>query len=250
MKRFDKIIIALFAAIVIVVYIAASLTFEMRTDGRILNNGLPAYLISVCITAYFCFKYKSAKKVETYFAVFVFSAVLWVVISSTKSKLKFLYYAVTGATTETSIKLINVEKVKYRHSFTGTRVTAYYNGREIVLETSRTNFFALEHKKEIRVLIGKAGAAQYYVTKVFWQPGEVSEAFLQYWLFWLKRNWLIPVIILGLALVVTILINSESPPKVHSRDTFVPPKRWPTWKWLAVIFVPVLLFIIYVCLRL
>jgi hypothetical protein len=243
MKLYDKLIIAFVAAIAIIVYIVESVTFEMTTDSRIFTNGLPAFLISVVAAIYFNFKYNSAKKVETYFATFVYSLLLWVIILSTHSKLKFLYYAATRGTTEASIGINNVEKVFRRRRFTETKLTTNYDGKEIVLETSRTNFFALQHKEAVKVLIGKADSNNYYVTKIFWQPGEVSEARLQYWLFWLKRNWLIPVIILGFALAVTIIIKRESPPKVHSRDTFVPPKPWPIWKWLAVIAVPVLLLI-------
>jgi|GEM_PF-2267579 len=240
MKLYDKIILIILVAFFIVVYVVTDITFEMTTDYKLFENGLWVYVICFIITAYYCFKYNGPKKWTTYTALLFASLFFWFGVLTTTTKLKLLYYAAVNHETELVVKIKDVQKVFSRRSFNGTKVLIPYDGKDIEFETSRTNFFALEHKNAIKVIIGKAGHDNYYITKVYWKPGEISTARYKYLKFWWSRNWFLPVLVVGFILAVIISVKFGKPAGHIYRQEFKAKKPVSFWRAMAIVTVVVL----------
>jgi len=240
MKLYDKIILIILVAFFIVVYLVTDITFEMTTDYKLFENGLWVYVICVIITAYYCFKYYGPKKWGAYTSLLFASVFFWLGLLNTISKLKLLYNAAFGQKTELVVKIKSVKKEFTKRSFDHTEVTIPFNGHDIEFETSRTNFFALEHKNAIKVVIGSAGPDNYYITKVYWKPGEISTARYKYLKFWWSRNWFLPVLVVGFILAVIISVKFGKPAGHIYRQEFKTKKPVSFWRAMAIVTVVLL----------
>lgn len=234
MNRTDKLLIALFAAVVIIVYAVADITFDMTTDHSFFDYGVPVYVITLIAILYFCIKGYGVKKWQTYLSALVYSMLFWFVVLSILFKVRMLYHAAVEHTTQTELKISGIKKVFSKRSFTGTKVMVNLNGRNVEFETSRTNFFALQNYKAIKVLLGQAGK-DYYITKIYFKPGQKSTARYEYLKFWWDRNWHIPAFVLGFILLVIILIKFEKPSGHIYRAEIKTTKPKSFWKLMALV---------------
>ncbi len=200
MKHIDKIIAGMIITGILLVYIATDVSFEMYTRQSSRNYSIGMYLLSLLLTAYYGFRYIRPKKASFYFGLLVTSALLWVCLLITGEKASLLYHAAAGATTATALPIDRVEKDTHKGSLAGSKVFVRYGGHLLKFESSRTNYFALKDKREIRAELGIAGDHNYYVTKIYWQEGERSHARNAYWEYWIDRYWKVPVVIIGLVL--------------------------------------------------
>lgn len=235
MKRYDKIVLASIVAFFAVIYVVAECTFEMTDQRHEYKIGLPLYIICFLITAYYSFRYHGFKKWETYTTLLFASAFFWVGVISTTHKLHYLYDAVVNKQKEVVVKVLSVEKDFVKSSFSHTNVIIAYDNSDVKLETSRINFFVLEHKKQIRIVIGKAGNYGYYVTKLYEEPGERSAARYKYWKFWWSRNWFWPVALLAFILIVVLMVKFGKPPVTYNYDEIRDKKPVSFWKMMALI---------------
>jgi hypothetical protein len=222
MKLPDKILITLFAATFIVVYIVADFSFEMITDYNSLSYKITIYIISLLIAAYFCLKYFDRQKAQSYGYMLFCSVGLWVCLLSTADKISLLYHAAVNVTTTTTVKVESVKKSFTKSSFTGSKVFIKYVNRDMEFKSSCTNYFALTGKDSIRVDIGAGGAGNYYISKIYLKDGELSAARHTYLNYWFKSKWYVPVIIFvvgPLALFVSYLRRKSGTQPVAEQAT-------------------------------
>lgn len=207
MKHIDKIIAGIIIAVMVFVYFATDLSFEMYTSGTSRNYNIGAYLLSLLLVSYYGFRYSSTpKKVSFYFGLLVSSLLLWVCLMSTGEKISLLYTAATTATVTTILPVDHVEKDMHKGSLQGSKVFVKYNGELLRFSSSRTNYFALKDKKEIRAELGNTADHHYYVSKIYWESGEHGKAKKVYWRYWLDRYWKVPVVI-AVIVVFTLVIE-------------------------------------------
>ena len=206
MKHIDKIIAGVIIAVMVSVYFATDLSFEMYTSGTSRNYNIGAYLLSLLLASYYGFRYISTpKKASFYFGLLVSSLMLWVCLMSTGEKINLLYTAATTATTTAVLPIDHVEKDMHKGSLQGSKIFVRYNGELIRFSSSRTNYFALKDKQEIRAELGSTADNHYYVSKIYWDAGERGNAKIAYWRYWLDRYWKVPVVIAVIAAFALIL---------------------------------------------
>ena len=234
MKRYDVFIIVIYIALFIIVYVLDDVTFEMTTSGNLFKNGLITYLLSLSLLVYYSLKYRFLKNITSYATLLIVSGLFWISVSVTINKCKLLYYAAINEEAEATVDIVTLKQVFHKHSFDYTRVEILYKGDKIRLETSRTNFFALRNKKVIKVLIGKAGSDNYYITKVYWRTGEMSTARSEYRQFWIKRNWFVPVSIVLFVIGVFVSIKFGKSNNI-SYEQALKTKKHPAWVMVLMI---------------
>lgn len=247
MKLFEKFIIAT-VALFIIVYVATDATFEMITFNNLFNNGLVLYIFWFTLTAFYAVNKWGFKKQATYTALLIGSAFLWFGSLATIIKIGLLNSAAQGHQTVAVVKINNLRKVFTKSSFDHTAVNITYNNHDIAFETSRTNFFALEGKDSVKVIIGKAPLDNYFITKVFWKEGEISAARNKYWKFWWSRNWFWPVALVVFILIVGIMVKFGKPPTIYNYDEIRNRKPVSFWQMFALIMGTLLgiAFLLYV----
>jgi hypothetical protein len=245
MKRYDVFIIVIYIALFIIVYLLDDVTFEMTTGGNLFKNGLITYLLSFSLLIYYSLKYRYLKKITSYATLLVVSGLFWISVSTTINKCKLLYYAAINEEAEATVDIVNLKQVFHKHNFDYTKIEILYKGEKIRLETSRTDFFALQNKKAIKVMIGNAGSDNYYITKVYWRPGEMSRARSEYRQFWIKRNWFVPVSIVLFVIGIFVSIRYGKSNNISSEQA-LKAKRKPAWVMvlmiLGMVFAIVMIF--------
>ncbi|MDT3405560.1 hypothetical protein [Mucilaginibacter terrae] len=235
MKRNEKIVLAVIVAVFTLVYIVAECAFEMTDQRHEYQNGLPIFIICFLITAYYSFRYHGFKKWEAYTTLLFGSAFFWLGIVTTTDKLHYLYDAMVHKQDEAVVKVLSVKKHFVKSSFSYTNVVISYDNNEVEMQTSRINFFLLEHKKNIRIVIGKADGYGYYVTKLYDEPGERSAARYKYWKFWWSRNWFWPAALLAFILVVALMVKFGKPPKTYNYNEIRDKKPVSFWRMMAIL---------------
>jgi hypothetical protein len=204
MRNLDKVIAGFIIALILFVYIAADLTFEMYTEYRSWRYATGVYVLSLLLVSYYGIKYIKPKKASFYFGLLVSSALLWICLLITGQKISLLYAAAIQPTVTTTLAIDHVEKNLHKGSLAGSKVFIRHDRALLNFSSSRTNYFALKDKREIKTELGTTGAGNYYVSRIYWHDGERSAARKAYWHYWANRYWIIPVLIAGLLVFLFI----------------------------------------------
>lgn len=191
---------------IVFVYIAADLSFEMYTEYRDRRYAIGVYILSLSLVSYYGIKYIRPKKASFYFGLLVSSALLWICLLITGHKIRLLYAAATTPATIKTLTIDHVEKELHKGSLAGSKVFIRYDTGLIKFSSSRTNYFALKDKQEIKAELGTAGEGNYYIRRIYWQEGEQGAARKAYWKYWANKYWIVPVLLAGL-LVFLFIIN-------------------------------------------
>lgn len=208
MKPFEKIFVIISALIVVVSYSLAKVMFEMTTEDFSFRHLVIIYIVILFPMGYFVIKNIGPKKIQGYIYTLMFSLLALLLTVATVNNIRLLYYGVTGNTTTTTINIENLARDLSKGSLVGSKINVWYNGRHIRLNSSRTNYFALLNKKNFKADIGQAGDNQYYITKVYWQAGELSRARGAFWRYWYQRNWFTPIIIMCVGLLLWFAVHT------------------------------------------
>ncbi|WP_295772463.1 hypothetical protein [uncultured Mucilaginibacter sp.] len=235
MKRFDTLFIIIVVTAFIVVYAVSYFMFDMLDASIGYKYGTPIFIISLVTAVYYAFKYYGPQKWEAYTIIVFVTAITWAGTLSTIQKASFICDAIFNKQVDVIVPVVSVTKKFTKSSFSHTNVSITYDNTEVKLETSRTNFFLLQHKKEIRIIIGKTSDYGYYVTKLYTSPGEESQATLLYFKDWWHRNWFWPLLLGGFILIIVLTVVFGKPKPVTLRDEIKVKKPMPFWKAMALI---------------
>ncbi|MVN91958.1 hypothetical protein [Mucilaginibacter aquatilis] len=235
MKRFDKYFLITIVAIFAVVYSLSYFMFDMIDAGTGYKYGTAIFIISLGIAIYYAFKYYGLKKWEAYTLIVFVTAVTWAGTLSTIQKVNFIYGATFNKRNDVVVPVLSVTKKFTKSSFSYTNVSIAYDNKEVKLQTSRTNYFLLQHKKKIRIVIGKSSDYGYYVTKLYTLPGEESHATVLYLKDWWSRNWFWPLLLGGFILIVVLTVVFGKPQPATPIDEIKVKKPVPFWKAMALI---------------
>lgn len=205
MKIFEKIVLISYPLIFLFTYLASSLTIEMATHDLSALHIVILYIATLFPVGYFVIKDIGPQKIQAYIYTMMFSALLLITVISVANNGRLLYYATTGNTVTTTLNITRVAKDLSKGSLVGGEINVDFDNRNIRMYSSRANYFALLDKKSFKADIGKAGDSQYYVSKIYWQPGEQARARNQFWHYWFGHNWFTPIIVMCIGLLVSYL---------------------------------------------
>nr|WP_067060639.1 hypothetical protein [Mucilaginibacter sp. L294] len=200
MSRADKLFIGCVAVFMLVNYVVTDICFEMYTQNISLAEYVGCAVVVFILLTYFCVKYIGLKRVMTYVNIIIGTFFLSALLGMNLHGVKLLYYAATGSTTATRIDINNVKKNMSKRSFMGSYVFVDYDHQELRFESSRVNYYALKNEHSMLADIGKAGANNYYITKVHWHINQKADARKQYWAYWFHKA------LIGVGVVAGILV--------------------------------------------
>ena len=192
MKPFEKLTLIIYAVIVIVIYVIGILVFELYTTKGSSPVFWSCLILIFPVSIYYCIRMTNVqgKIWYGYAGNFIISyAVLIFLTYFTVMKVDLLMSYMLRPSTTVTIPIISVKKSYVKKSFDHTNVTVFYADRNIEFETSRSNFFLLEHKKQINSNIGVSYAGNYYITNFEHSSAEKWEARKAYLKNWWYRNW-------------------------------------------------------------
>lgn len=205
MSHADKIFIGSVAVFMLINYIVTDICFEMYTQNISLAEYIGCGVVVFIILTYFCVKYIGLKRVITYVNIVIGTFFLSVLLGINLHGTKLLYYAATGNTITTRMDINNVKKIMSKRSFIGSYVFADYDHQELRFESSRVNYYALKNEHSMLADIGKAGADNYYITRVHWQVNQKADARKQYWAYWFNNALLVAGVVAG---IIAVLVAS------------------------------------------
>lgn len=205
MKTFEKILLISYPLIFLFTYIVSSLTIEMATHDLRALHIILLYIVTLFPVGYFVIKDIGPAKIQAYIYTMMFSALLLITVISVANNGRLLYYVATGNTVTTTLNITRVAKELSKGSLEGSEINVDFDNRNIRFYSSRANYFALLDKKSFKADIGKAGDSQYYVSKIYWQPGEQVRARNQFWHYWFSHNWFTPIIVMCIGLFVSYI---------------------------------------------
>lgn len=218
MKAFEKKAVISFIIIVVAIYLAGMFTFEMYTSK---NSGLVFWccLISIFpVSLYYSIRTTNAEGRVWwhYITTFIASYLLLLFLTYfTLLKADMLISSVFTPSSTQTILVKSVKKAYVKGSFDHTKVVVHYDDKDITFETSRTNFFLLEHKKYITSVIGISYTGNYYVTKFNHSSVEQWNASKAYLKNWFYRNWWFWAFIL--LFILTIVISAKYFPNLGTK---------------------------------
>jgi len=192
MKPIEKLILTVYAVIVVAIYIAGILAFEMYTSRDSAPVFWSCLFLIFPVSIYYCVRMTNVqgKIWYGYAGNFIISyAVLIFITYFSLMKVDLLVSYLLRPSTTVTIPIISVKKSYVKKSFDHTKVTVFYGSRNIEFETSRSNFFLLEHKKQINSNIGVSYAGNYYITNFEHSSAEMWAAKEAYLKNWWSRNW-------------------------------------------------------------
>jgi len=240
MKLADKVLIVVYASIFVLAYIASNIVFEMTTDNFGVHDKLILYIVALLPTGYFSFKYIGPAKAQTYFATFFGGALLWVTVLYIVNKTELLYYAAQQQPVTTTLNISKVSKHYVKNSFEGSKIYVDYDNQHLELLSSRTNYFAFQNKTSFKADIGKAGNGNYYVSKIYWQPGQLQAARGAYWHYWVYSVRYVPLFMLGILIVVLIVLYLKK-----NTDALTPKPAAPHQFWKIMLVVMGIVFTLF-----
>lgn len=206
MSRADKLFIGCVAVFMLINYIVTDICFEMYTQNISLSEYIGCGIVVFIILTYYCVKYIGLKRVITYVNIVIGTFFLSVLLGMNLYGTKLLYYAATGNTVTTRMDINNVKKIMSKRSFIGSYIFADYDHKELRFESSRVNYYALKNEHSMLADIGKAGADNYYITRVHWQVNQKADARKQYWAYWFNKALVAVGIVAGIIVVLVAAI--------------------------------------------
>ena len=172
------------------------------------------YAISLALVIYLHIRYKQPNRFKTHLMILVYAGILSFFLYYTSINVRMLSYAAVGTAKTTVLKIDSVKPYKVKKTIEGSLVFVTYENQSIEFESSGANYFALKDKKEIKAAIGKAGANNFYVSKIYWKDGEKWKANGIYWRY--RLNFLkyvigfFAVLVAGSILLARINKNREN----------------------------------------
>jgi len=210
MKPFEKLIVAIYAIIVVAIFFAGMLVFEMYT-----TEGSAAVLwfclaFTIPVSIYYSIR-NTNRQGQTWYAyigTFVSSSVILLFLNYfTVMKADLLISYMSRFSTTVTIPITEVKKYYVKKSFDHTDVTVYYADRKIKFETSRSNFFLLKDKKQLNSTIGQSFLGNYYITEFNHSKDEKWTARIAYLKDWWSRNWWLLAFLLLFFLFIVISVK-------------------------------------------
>lgn len=179
---------------------------ENISSGEYIGCGIAAFII----LTYYCVKYIGLKRIMTYVNIVVGTFFLSALLGMNLHSVKLLYYAANGNTITTRIDINNVKKIMSKRSFMGSYIYADHDQQALRFESSRVNYYALKNARSMVANIGKAGANNYYITRVQWHADQKANARKQYWAYWFSKALIVVYIVAGIiALLVAGIFLKE-----------------------------------------
>jgi hypothetical protein len=254
MKPFEKVLIVVFALVLVLCYVFSNMVLEMYTDDNTTHDKVLIYLIGLIPTGYFCIKYIGAQKFQSYVSALLVSILVWVCLLYAVNRGNLLYYAAIGNSHTETLHINHVQKYLVKGTLEGGKVYVDYHNQPVVFYSSRINYFALLDKKAVTVDMGAAGAGHYYVSKIYWQPGELDAARSEFWHYWARNSWIYAAIIAGVILLVWIGMYVKKRPDAQSAVAPVSPagSLLLIFKWIGIVFLVLLavyLVVVFVYFR-
>lgn len=171
--------IAFFAALLI--YLLRRYCIEMMTTNHgPLYYGL-VYALSLAIVIYLHIRYKQPNRFKVHLLALLYAGLLSFFLFYTSVNMQMLFYATFGESKTTVLKIDSVQSYRVKKTIEGSLVFVTYENQPVKFESSGANYFALKDKKQIKATIGKAGADNFYVSKIYWEKGEKWKAMGIYW---------------------------------------------------------------------
>jgi len=206
MSRADKIFIGCVAVFMLINYIVTDICFEMYTQNISLAEYIGCGVVVFIILSYYCVKYIGLKRVITYVNIVIGTLFLSVLLGINLYGTRLLYYAAKGNTITTRMDINNVKKIMSKRSFIGSYIFADYDHKELRFESSRVNYYALKNEHSMLADIGKAGADNYYITRVHWRINQKADARKQYWAYWFSNALVVVYVVAGIIAVLVAAI--------------------------------------------
>ena len=171
--------IAFIAAFLI--YLLRRYCFEMITTNHgPLYYGL-VYAVSLAIVVYLHIRYQQPNRFKTHLLALLYAGLLSFFLFYTSINVQMLCYAAVGESKTTVLKIDSVQSYRVKKTIEGSLIFVTYENQPIKFESSGANYFALKDKREINAVIGRAGANNFYVSKIYWKDGEKWRARGIYW---------------------------------------------------------------------
>ena len=171
--------IAFFVAFLI--YLLRRYCFEMITVKHgLLYYGL-VYAISLAIVVYLHIRYKEPNRFKHHLLALVYAGLLSFFLFHTSINVQMLFYAAVGESKTTMLKIDSVQSYRVKKTIEGSLIFVTYENQPIKFKSSGANYFALKDKKQVKADIGRAGANNFYVSKIYWKDGEKWKARGIYW---------------------------------------------------------------------
>lgn len=200
-------VIAFVAAFLI--YLLRRYCFEMITVNRGLLYYGVTYAVSLAIVIYLHIRYQQPNRFKVHLLALVYAGLLSFFLFYTSINMQMLCYAAVGESKTTTLKIDSVQSYRVKKTIEGSLIFVTYENQSIKFESSGANYFALKDKKQIQTVIGRAGAKNFYVSKIYWQDGEKWKARSIYWKYRLDflKYVLAIFLIMGLGAILIRRIN-------------------------------------------
>lgn len=195
----------------VLIYLLRRSCFEMITVNHgPMYFGL-VYALSLAIVIYLHIRYKEPNRFKTHLLALLYAGLLSFFLFYTSINMQMLFYGAVGTSKTTVLKIDSVQSYRVRKTIEGSLIFVTYENQSIKFESSGANYFALKDKKQIKATIGKAGANNFYVSKIYWENGEEWSARATYWKY--RLNFLKYVLgvflIMGLVGLILHRINKR-----------------------------------------
>ncbi|SHE74645.1 hypothetical protein [Pedobacter caeni] len=191
----------------IIGFVAAALIYFLRVwcfELITTNNGWRyyalVYAISLAIAIYLHIRYKGPKRFKDHLMLLVYAGLLSFFLYYTSKNVQMLFYGAVGESKTTVLKIDSLAAHRIKKTIEGGLVFVTYENQPLKFECSGSTYFALKDKRQIKVDIGRAGADNFYVSKIYWENWEKWRARGNYWTY--RLDFL--KYILGFILVVVI----------------------------------------------
>lgn len=216
-----------YLAVLLVVYIAARIAFEMYT----FKISGPVYLWFGILMSPFII-YATLRLAIINGGKWFLYPLYFVLISigvlftggTTIAKLDLLLSSTINQPIEQEVPIVDIKKVFRRSSFKYTDVTIQYQQQNLTLQAQSNTYFLLESKKTLKVSIGQSYLGNYFVTDLHLQPGERGSARWAYLKDWTNRNWYIPAFVI--LFIAAIVISAKYFPNFKIKRRQQPMGFW------------------------
>lgn len=189
----DLFILAGIVCFFLLVYVCSDAVFEMVTE-----EFPPAVMIGTAIACYgyiFYLVYRYLRspgdKIRSLLLPsFGYTVLLWLLVTFNCMKVPMLLGYWSKPLTHATLPILKVYKRQHKGSFNGGRVRTVSGNDTLTLDCSRTLYFALRDRKDMLVDIGRsADNRNWFVSKVYLEPGAYEAARTAYWANWRERRF-------------------------------------------------------------
>lgn len=193
------------------IYLLRRYCFEMITANHgPLYYGL-VFAVSLAIVIYLHIRYQQPNRFKTHLLALLYTGLLSFFLFYTSINMQMLYYAAVGESKTTVLKIDSVQSYRVKKTIEGSLIFVTYDNQSIKFESSGANYFALKDKRQINAVIGRAGANNFYVSKIYWKDGEKWSAMATYWKYRLDflKYVLAIFLVMGLGAILLHQINKR-----------------------------------------